>query len=340
MVGKMKIKSFNHDKKTRIIFFITFLCMCLSGLVRTHYIYGAEIVDRIVAQVNDDIITLYDLNRSIEPFVEKIKASGYPVEQERKVLYKVREDVLNDLIEDKLTDQEVRKSGITIGAKEVDNAIERVKELNYYTEEEFKVALAEDGMTLDDFKKDIKEQLLRAKLVNWEVKSKIVITKADIKAYYQQHLDKYGGKEAYHLRSIVKRIPPFADETEKQSILSQMESILKELSKGESFEVLARRSSDFLASEGGDLGLFGIEDLSPQIQQAISGLREGEHTSIIDTDQGYQIFYLQEIVEIPGKSIESVSDEIETILFKEIVNQKFSEWVENIKKRSHIKIVK
>ena len=86
-----------------------------------------EIVDRIVAIVNDDVISLYDLNFAIKPYQMQIKQMGYDPEKERKMLFKMREDILNELINEKLTDQQVKKYQISISDKAVDNALENIK---------------------------------------------------------------------------------------------------------------------------------------------------------------------------------------------------------------------
>lgn len=302
---------------------------------------SAEIVDRIVAVVNDDIITLFELNRSFKPYAEKIRVLGYPIDKERKMLFKVREDMLSRLIDQKIKDQEIKRFNITISEKEIDQTIERIKEANFYTDEDLRAALANDGLTMEEYREQIKEQILRTKLVNLKIKSKIVITEDDIKSYYENHQDKYGGKKKYHFRNIIMKVSPFADEKEKLEIKTKMDAILDKLNEGQSFETLAMTYSESsLAVEGGDLGLFGLDELSPQLQDTIKEMKTGEFTPVLDTDQGYQIFFIQEIVNTPGKSLEEVLPKIEKILYNEILEKKFLSWVEDLRKQSVIKIIK
>ena len=301
---------------------------------------SAEIVDRIVAQVNEDIITLQDLEKALIPFEEKIREGGFPSEREQQLLYKAREDVLDKLIGDKLTEQEAKDEGITIKAEDIDRAIEHLKSTNFFTQEQLLEALANDGMTLESLRQNIREQMLRTRLVNLKVKSRIVVTKEDIKEYYDKHPEKYAGKKQYHLRSILKRVPEFSDENAIRTIIADMESIVKRLDQGEDFKALAKANSDYLAEDGGDLGLFTLDELSSKIKWAVKDLREGQHTPLINTDQGLQIFYIEEIVEAVGKPIEEVSPEIEDLLYKEEVNEKFDEFVTGLREKSHIKIIR
>ncbi|MBW2443445.1 MAG: SurA N-terminal domain-containing protein, partial [Deltaproteobacteria bacterium] len=138
-----------------------------------------ELVDRIVAVVNNDIITLYDLNRAFAPYVKNIKALQYPPEKERQTLFKVRQDILNQLIDRILANQQIKRGQITVSQNEIDNTIERFKESRQLTDEQLRLGLESQGMSMEDYRKEIEEQILRAKLVNREVKAKIVITKED-----------------------------------------------------------------------------------------------------------------------------------------------------------------
>ena len=315
-----------------------FFCVMGSPLVVPAH--GAEIVDRIVAVVNDDIITLFELNRSMKPYEDKIYALGYPEEKERKMLFKVREGVLSQLIDKKIEDQQIKRSKINISQEQIDQTIERIKGQNLFTDEDLRHALAKDGLTMEAYRENIKEEILRTKLVNLEVKSKIVITEEDIAAYYEKHLDTYGGKQKYHLRNILITIPTFVDESQKLEIRGKLDEILKELNAGESFETMARNYSESsTAPEGGDLGLFELDTLSPQLQKAIKGMKPGEVTPVLETDQGYQIFFLQEILKTSGKSLKEVSSEIQNILYEENADKKYQEWIEGLRKQSVIKII-
>ncbi|MGD8723360.1 MAG: SurA N-terminal domain-containing protein, partial [Desulfobacterales bacterium] len=132
------------------------------------------VVDRIVAVVNDEIITLYDLNTELKPYEENIKALGYDADKTRETLFKLRGDLLNKLIDRKLTDQQIKKNKISVSSKEIDQAIERIKEMRHYTDEEFRAGLAEQGLTMEEYREKLKQQLLRRNLVNREIRSKIV----------------------------------------------------------------------------------------------------------------------------------------------------------------------
>ena len=334
----MKKNSVQRMKKNRFFSGIRFAGICLVIMIFASNAYGEVLIDRIVAQINDDIITLQDLNQAIEPYVEKLKAMGYPSEQEREMLYKIRTEMLEEMISNKLTDQVAKEKGLSVSEKEIDSAVERVKKSNQLTQEQFEAALENDGLTLLGYRKNAREQILRSKLVNQEIQSKIVVTEEDVLVYYKKNLAKYGAEKQYHLRTIVKVVQPEMEE-DLEAAKTLMEEIVKKLDKGESFAELAKAHSDLMAEEGGDIGSFGMGSLSEEIKAAVENLQVGGHSLVLTTSRGLQIFYLEGIIDTAEKPTESVSAEIEEILYKEVVDRKFKEWIEKLKKQAHIKLI-
>ena len=298
------------------------------------------IADRIVAVVNDDLITLYDLNKAFQPYEANIRALGYNLEEEREALFKVRSDLLNRLIDQTLTDQAVKKNKIEVTEKEIDATIERIKASRSLTDEDLRAGLTKQGLTMEEYRKNIKQQLLRNILVNREVKSKIVITEDEIKKYYEAHNEKYAGETKYHIWNISIRLPEFAGESTKKTALEKMESVATKLKQGESFELLAAQKPDSpMEPEGADLGLYRVDELSEQLQKIVQDMKAGDFSSVLSTDMGYQIIYLQKIIKTAAKSLADVKDEIQQTLYDEAVDNRFQAWLKNLRQKSHIKII-
>ena len=300
----------------------------------------SEVVDRIVAVVNNEIITLYELNRAFAPYVLKIESLEYPPEKERQTLFQVRKDVLSQLIDGMLANQQVRREKITVSQNEINNAIERIKESRQLTDEEMRQGLESQGMTMEDYRKEIEDQILRSKLVNREVKSKIVITKEDITAYYESHREKYAQEKKYYLWNMYIKVPSNSASLEKSNARNEMEAILAKLKQGRPFESLVNevKKSSF-AVQGTDLGLYSLNELSEQLQQVVKKMDAGDFSGVLETDFGYQIIYVQKIEGAQAKPFEAVESEIEEILYKEFVDNKYQEWLEQLRARSHIRII-
>ena len=329
------------DKKKRFIRGLLYVCIVTTiAAPGSVYAQEPEVIDRIVAVVNSDIITLYDLNRAFKPYEDNIKALQYAPEKERQTLFQVRKDLLDQLIDSKLADQEIERAQITVNERDIDRAIERIKEARSFTDEQLREGLARQGMTMAEYRKEIKEQILRTKLVNREVKSKIVITGEDIKAYYDSHQDEYAGEKKYYLYNIFVRLSPQADTSEKEDALRQIEVAIARLNQGLSFEDLVNELNDSSSRvQGTDLGLYRPDELSKQLQGAVVKLKAGEFSEVLDTDFGPQIIYVQKIQETPTKSLDEIESEIGEILYNESVDNRYQDWLDELRKRSLIKVI-
>lgn len=185
-----------------IMKFTFFLIILILGPVSSNS-FSAEIVDRIVAVVNDEIITYSTLNEAFRPYEKKIKEQNYPLTKEMEFRFQFRERLINQLIDEKVTEQEVTRLGIKIGSDEVDEAIERTKSMNSLTDEQLRTMLEADGMTMELYKNNMRNQLLRTRLIQYEVKSKIIVTKEEIDSYYEIHKSEFGDKPYSELESII-----------------------------------------------------------------------------------------------------------------------------------------
>lgn len=289
-------------------------------------VFSSEIVDRIIAVVNNDIITLAELNTALKPFLEKLETQGFPDEKKKQITYQLKQDMLSRLIDRKLTDQEAQRYNITISNQEVDAAIEKFKQAQSLTQEDLETALKHDGIDFAEYRERIKKELLRPKLINYTVKSKIIITDEDIKNYYDNHRTEFQGVQKYHLRNIIHDNKALMDELKIK------------LDNNESFtDLAAKYSQGKNAAQGGDLGEFGMDSLSDQIKESLKGLNVGDHTNVIPTDQGFLIFFVENLTTTEGKTFEQASAQIMEILYNQEAEKKFNAWLETLKKNAHIK---
>ena len=316
------------------------LLIILSSLALGAAAGYTELVDRIVAIVSDDAITLSELNEAYLPFTQQIREANYPPEVEREMIFKLRQEVLNKLIDQKLTDQETERLQVSVNDKEVDQRIEQIKSEHFLTEEDIRKTLAAQGHTLEGYRERIKEQLLRVKLINIEVKSKIAVSGKEIQDYYEEHKEEYQGGQKYHLRTILIKASPSAGADQKKVALEKIKSIVRELKSGAAFDELAKKySQDGTAAAGGDLGLFTLDELLPEFQETVLWMAEGQISPVLETPKGYQILMLQEIKKIPGKTLEEARIEIQERLYRELVGEKYNAWLKRLRERSYVKII-
>lgn len=316
------------------------LVLCLWAVLVLAAGLRAELVDRVVAIVNNDIILLSELNQSLAILSATLDRQGYSQSQKNQILNNQRAHILEQLIYDKLTDQQIKKHDIKIDDSEVDATIQRIQKVNRISDEDLRRSLELDGISYEDYRNQIKEKLLRARLVNREIKSKIVITDEDIQAYYKAHLEEYGGHTKYELRHILIKVQPPANSAVNESAHEKIEYIYKELKDGKAFAKLAGEYSEAPSSaREGHLGVFDLNILSDQIKAALKGLEVGQFSKVVETDQGYQIFYVENIIQSGGRGIDEARAEIQEKLYADVVDHKFNEWIKDLRQRSHIQIM-
>ncbi len=168
-------------------------------------------MERIVALVNNEVITLSELEEAGARFFHQVKESTLPSEREEK-LKKAREEILNQLIENKLLEQEIKKRKVEVSDRDLDSAIEGIMKENRLTENEMKMALAKEGMTYSVYRRHIREELGKMRLVNREIKSKIVLKEEDLRKIYQENIKEYTDPLEVKVQQIFLPVSPGATE--------------------------------------------------------------------------------------------------------------------------------
>ncbi|MDD9304644.1 MAG: SurA N-terminal domain-containing protein [Desulfobacter sp.] len=289
---------------------------------------SAEVIDRIVAIVNNDIVTLSELNKATMVYRKNIQASQNSDTRKQELITQLESDMLNQLVESSLTIQEAGKYGIEVKTQDVDRAIENFKTANKIDDEGLERGLAAEGMTIAEYREKMKDQILQSMLVNRAVRSKIVITDEDIQTYYDAHKDEFIGIKKYQLRNIL---------SQSQDEITLVENRLK---SGESFADLAQEFSiGSNASQGGELGLFDINSFSQDIKTALEGLKKGDHTPVMKTGSAFQIIYVEDIIMEGNQTADQAKTKIQNILFKEQGQKQFNQWMESLKQNAHIKLM-
>ncbi|MBL4903006.1 MAG: SurA N-terminal domain-containing protein [Desulfocapsa sp.] len=323
--------------------FLIFICSTFLP----QFSLAAHLVDRVVAVVNDDVITMSEVNEEGEGYFKKIKNQA-PPSQVEDALSRAREEILGNLIDKKLIAQEAAKNGISVSPDELQAAMRRMLENNRITKETLLVQLEKTGMDFDSYLDNLRNQILQSKLVNYEIRSKIIITDNMILDYYDANYTKHISGGGYYImqmgfvwgKSGQQGSAPnqYAD---KMGAKKRAERVHALVSNGQDFRILAQKFSDLpSASDGGDLGVFQEDEMAPYMRDAILKLEPGAISEIVETPSGYQFFKLLSSKDgqiVVQASFASVKEEIRNKLYDEQLKGQFSEWVKNIKKTAYIK---
>jgi peptidyl-prolyl cis-trans isomerase SurA len=326
--------------KYKILLFLTALLLVQITPVR------AEIIDSCVAVVNNDVITLSEVNEAGQPIFQRI-AEQVPSEELARALQKARHTVIEKLIEKKLLVQQANLMNITVSDEEVDRALNRILQQNNTSKERFKAELTKMGMTEKQYRENLKDQILGSKLINYEVRSKIIITEEKILDYYDQHYTEQVGAGGYYILQIGIRWDKNNDSmdsvAEKKEAKKKAERILSLAKSGKNFKELARQYSDLpSAVDGGDIGVFQANEMASYMRDAVTQLKPGGISPVIESPDGYMIFKLlssqegQIITKVP---YESVKEEIRNTLYQQEMRKRYDTWLNEIRNQAYIKIL-
>ncbi len=311
-------------------FFTLILCLLVLPAATAQ----AEIVNRIAAVVNDEIITTHQLNRELSEHRGNDRWQGLPEDQ----VGALRREVLSGMIEETLVRQRVAEVGIRVSDEEVEAAIEDVQRQNKLTRSQLKQALEAQGMDYDTYRETLRKQILRFKLLSREVQSKIEVTSQELRDYFREHIDDYREKPSLTLSRISFPIPTGATSAQIAAIQAKAEQALDRIRGGQDFYgVLLTYSADQSAG-GGDMGTFAEGELVAVFEEAVAGLNEGEVSGLVESLDAFHI--LKVLDKDPGKirQFDSVRGEIEKALKERKTEEGFKSWAAGLRQNAYIDI--
>jgi peptidyl-prolyl cis-trans isomerase SurA len=321
----------NFYKKT---IFILWSVMLLCAPVR------AEVVDRIIAVVNDEIVTLYEFNAAFEPYLKNIN-NTYKGNDKDAVIKQTRDMMLQRTIDNMLIEQEAKRTGIgaTVKDAEVMNVLQDIMARQKMSMPDFMKSLEKDGNSLESVKKEIRSQIIRMRLLRREIKDKIIVSDQEIGEYYNSHRQEYEGKESVRMKQLMLLTPANADKAAKAKVKNEALRLRERIISGESFDLLAAKYSQGpAAAQGGDVGFIEKGTIIPEVETAAFSLPLNEVSEVIESGVG---FYIIKVVDKKGaglKPIAMVRDEVKAKIEDEKLEKKFEEWISSVRAKSHIEI--
>ncbi len=294
-----------------------------------------KIVDRIVAQVNDDIITLSEVNRELAQVRQEL-AAKYTGEQLEQAVQKEEKSVLEDLIRQRLFLQKANELGMGSGLDvQVSAQIEAVrKQYNLKDMDELERALEQQGMSLSSYREYLKKQMIIGNLINYFVDSRITLLSEEVERYYKEHARDYSTPEEVTLSEIV--VLTSGSDGQAKALADEYH---RRLLQGESFATMASQySKGPTASKGGSIGSYVVSKLSPQITGAIAGVKVGDVSAVIQIPEGFAILRVDDRKESVIRPLEEVRAEIKNYLFLQKQKPEMDRFVALLKEDAYIQI--
>ena len=284
-------------------------------------------VDRVIAIVNDDIVTLKDFEAFVK--IEKRTTKYTSVDEYFRNLQ--LKEKLETFIEGTLIKQQAKKAGIVVTDQEVSGFIENIKKQNLITDAELREQLRKDNVTYEQFREGIKLNLLRTRLLMRVVSTEVSITENALKSYYDSHQD-YFKEEEFHIQQI------FISGQHKD-IRERAETAYKQLVAGTPFAEVARKySDDPSARQGGDIGFVKRSDLLPTLRDALNGLPPGAFSIVVPTPYGLHILKLIEVKQSGTVPYDEVKKAIRERMIIEESGKRYQDYIAKIKRSSYIEV--
>ncbi len=247
---------------------------------------SADVVERVVATVDNEAIFLSDLRKRAVPFLPQV--ADAPTETERASrLKELYDELLNVLVDEQLIRQLANSSGIRATGADVDNAIENLRLQNNMTEEQFQEALDAQGFTMTQYRKDLKRQLIRLKVMNERVRSRVNVTEEEVRARYEQRARAEGSELRFEVSHVVVPIQDGASAIQVAAKRQEAETLRDSLTP-ENFDARAAGLG------GGDLGWLSQGDLPADLERELLRLNAGDISAPVKGSSGFHIFYLKD----------------------------------------------
>lgn len=294
---------------------------------------ASEVVERILAVVNDEVVTEQDLQIVMAPVLAQYRTMYTGAEYDDKVR-ETRQEFLNKVIDDKLILSEAKRKKVIVKEEEVDEMMADVRN-KFPSREAFLATLGEQGITEKKLWDRFRDQIITQKLVSYEVKSKVSVSPGEVNEFYKAHEQEFKQGDRVHLQHILVRSSSRSEEEAK----ALADDLMAQLASGKPFEELAKAHSEGAeAADGGDMGWVEKGQLMGEIDQQVFSLEAGKLAGPIQSSLGYHIFKVVERKQDSIKPLSEVRPEVQDLLFKQKLRDRLESWMKSLKKNAYISI--
>jgi peptidyl-prolyl cis-trans isomerase SurA len=313
-----------------------FVAASFLGLAAPVFAAG-RVVERVVAVVNDEIILDSELEQYAAPNLKNPLDLDTPEGQ--KAFDEIKHKHLNELIDDRLIEQQAKEFKLTVSADKVERAVEEVKKQNNLNDAQFAEALRGQGLSLEGYRKSLKKQMLKLEVINMAVRSRIQVSDDEVRAAYQKSDRQYAGDRMAHLREIVLKTPKDATSEELDRKHALAVRLVSEARSGKSFTELAKAYSEADSRpEGGDLGYVQTAGLVDVLAEVVRQMDPGDIRGPIRTDAGYTVLELVEWKAGNLRPYEEVKEQLRRQLYDQEVEKSTASWVKELRAKAHLEI--
>ncbi len=297
-----------------------------------------KVVEEILARVNNEIITRSELQRARASLVDDAKQDcpRCTPEQLQNIVAERDKNILRDLIDQSLLIQRAKDMGVSVETELV-KRLDEMRQTNKFPDmDAFERAVAAQGTSWEDFKSQIRNNLLTQRVIGQEVSRSINIGRDEVEKYYNEHKKDYVRPEQVALREMF-----VSTEGKKEADIPELQKkakgLLDRVKNGEDFGELAKRFSDgSTAKSGGFLGLFKRGELSKELEDTAFKMKKGDLTDVIQTKQGFLVLQVLEHYDEGEQALAKVENEIMDRLYQQKMEPAYREYLKTLRQESYV----
>ena len=320
---------------------IVYVCISVASMgVSTSYAKTTKLaeqsLDQIVAVVNDDVVTTSELSHALERVKAQIAQENVPAPAEQ-VLHK---QVLDQLINKKLQLQQAKQSGVQITDADLNAAITHVASQNHVTVKELYERLTIEGMSLADYRAEMREQLLMHKLQQQEVVSHITIAPEEVDRFMRSQPWQNNSEKEYRLDDILIPLADSPSPEEINAAKTHANMVFTKLNQGQNFQTIAQAESADAkhALQGGDLGWRKLPEVPSAFADKLVSMKPKQMAGPIQTPNGFHIIRLVEVRAIGEQAKAPSRKEVENLLLQRKFEEAVQNWVTKLRGRAFISL--
>jgi peptidyl-prolyl cis-trans isomerase SurA len=316
----------------------TLLLTAILGLCWVVPAQAGEVIDRIVAIVNSDLILLSELDTAVE-LAAADRLRGLAGAARERATESLRKEALDFLVDDKLVEQAMDRADIVIEARELEGAIADVARTNRMTMEQLETQLQRQGMDMPQYREEMKKQLRRYKFMNLHIRGRVDVTEDQARSYHKQMTADVAPDPAWHLRRVLLT-QEGTDAAAEVAVTARANAIIADVAAGKDFGEIAKEVSDDASTrdKGGDAGVIRAADLSPAWADALHAATVGEVVKM-EAPGGVWLLQIMETANAAAKPFEEVKGEINRILYEEAMEAEMKDWAEEQRAKAHLRIL-
>ena len=298
------------------------------------------LVEEIVARVNNQIITLSDYQKQAQGLADEVRQDCQNCSQDHLAaeVKDRQKNLLRDMIDQQLLIERAKDMDISVETDLVKRLDEVRKENNLATMDDLEKAVEKQGIVWEDYKNQMRNDLLTQKVIQQEVGERMDIGSDEIKKYYEAHKQDFVRPEQVDLSEIFLSTDGKTPE-EIAAIKTKADDLHKRIVNGDDFATMAKRYSDAsTAQQGGELGLFERGQMAQQLEDVVFKLDRNGVTDVIQTKTGFEILRVNEHYQAGLQPLDKVEDQISNILYKQKMDPAMRDYLAQLREESYVTV--